>query len=120
MAPIIDVIRHAEATHNTTGNVNVQDPDLTPKGEAQASRLGRSYAFKQRISHIVSSPMQRTIRTALIAFEEVLSSEGKKVVLLPELQETGVRPSDTGQLPEALETAFGPKVDISRESLTLK
>ncbi|KAI1110213.1 phosphoglycerate mutase-like protein [Nemania sp. NC0429] len=114
MPPIIDVIRHAEATHNTTGNVNQQDPDLTPNGEAQASKLGRSYAFKPRITHVVSSPMRRAIRTALIAFEDVLSEgEGKKVVLLPELQETGVRPSDTGQSPEALEMAFGPRVDTS-------
>ncbi|KAI1750634.1 histidine phosphatase superfamily [Xylaria castorea] len=112
MAPIIDVIRHAESTHNTTGNSNVRDPNLTTEGESQAFRFGRSYAFMGRISHVVSSPMRRAIRTSLIAFEDVLL-EGKKVILLPELQETGVRPSDMGQPPAALETAFRPQVDIS-------
>jgi broad specificity phosphatase PhoE len=112
MAPVIDVIRHAESTHNTTGNVYVRDPNLTTEGEWQAFRLGRSYAFMRRISHIVSSPMRRALRTALIAFEDRLL-EGKRVLLLPELQETGVRPSDTGQPPDALETAFRPQVDTS-------
>ncbi|KAI0457202.1 histidine phosphatase superfamily [Xylaria acuta] len=112
MAPVIDVIRHAESTHNTTGNSYVRDPNLTTEGESQAFRFGRSYAFMGRISHVVSSPMRRAIRTSLIAFEDVLL-EGKKVILLPELQETGVRPSDTGQPPEVLEIAFKPQVDIS-------
>jgi broad specificity phosphatase PhoE len=112
MAPVIDVIRHAESTHNTTGNVYVRDPNLTIEGELQAFRLGRSYAFMRCISHIVSSPMRRAIRTALIAFEDKLL-DGKKIILLPELQETGVQPSDTGQPPAALEMAFRPQVDTS-------
>ncbi|KAI3320694.1 phosphoglycerate mutase-like protein [Xylariaceae sp. AK1471] len=112
MAPVIDVIRHAESMHNTTGNAYLRDPNLTTEGESQAFRLGRSYAFMGRISHIVSSPMRRAIRTALIAFEDRLL-EGKKVILLPELQETGARPSDIGQPPDALESAFGPQIDTS-------
>ncbi|KAI0867385.1 histidine phosphatase superfamily [Hypoxylon argillaceum] len=112
MAPIIDVIRHAESTHNIPGNVDVRDPNLTPNGEAQAFQLGSSYAFMSRISHIVSSPMQRSLRTALIAFGEVLLTD-KKVILLPEIQETGVRLSDTGHPPEVLERVFGPNIDTS-------
>ncbi|KAI8946617.1 histidine phosphatase superfamily, partial [Xylaria longipes] len=112
MAPVIDVIRHAQSTHNTTRNSYVRDPNLTTEGEWQAYRFGRCYAFMGRISHVVSSPMRRAIRTSLIAFEDVLL-EGKKVILLPELQETGVRPSDTGQPPAALETAFQPQIDSS-------
>ncbi|KAI0438095.1 histidine phosphatase superfamily [Xylaria telfairii] len=112
MAPVIDVIRHAESTHNTTGDVYVRDPNLTTEGESQAFRFGRSYAFMGRISHVVSSPMRRAIRTSLIAFEDVLLA-GKKVILLPELQETGVRPSDMGQPPAEIEAAFKPQVDIS-------
>ncbi|KAI0192578.1 phosphoglycerate mutase [Xylaria flabelliformis] len=111
MAPVIDVIRHAESTHNTTLNTYLRDPDLTTEGKSQAFRFGRSYGFMGRISHVVSSPMRRAIRTSLIAFEDVLL-EGKKVILLPELQETGVRPSDIGQPPAELEIAFRPFVDI--------
>ncbi|KAI1121775.1 histidine phosphatase superfamily [Nemania abortiva] len=112
MGPVIDVVRHAQSTHNTTGNVWVRDPNLTPEGEKEASRLRRSYPHMERISHIVSSPMQRAVRTALIAFEPAVL-EGKKVVLLPELQETGVRPSDTGHPPEVIERTFEPYVDTS-------
>ncbi|KAI1741088.1 phosphoglycerate mutase-like protein [Xylaria scruposa] len=111
MAPVIDVIRHAESTHNITRNAYLRDPDLTTEGKSQAYRFGRSYGFMGRISHVVSSPMRRAIRTSLIAFEDVLL-DGKKVILLPELQETGVRPSDIGQPPAALEIAFRPQVDI--------
>lgn len=112
MAPVIDVVRHAQSTHNTTDNLYERDPDLTSDGESQAFRLGRSYPFMGCVSHIVSSPMRRAIRTALIAFEEKLLA-GKQVILLPELQETGVRPCDTGQPPEALEQIYKPQIDIS-------
>ncbi|KAJ2975270.1 hypothetical protein NUW58_g8407 [Xylaria curta] len=112
MAPVIDVIRHAESIHNITRNVSLRDPNLTSEGESQAFQLGCSYAYMRRISHIVASPMTRTIRTAIIAFEEILA-EGKRVILLPELQETGANPSNTGQPPEDLEETFQPYVDIS-------
>ncbi|KAI0413409.1 histidine phosphatase superfamily [Xylaria grammica] len=112
MAPVIDFIRHAEATHNVTGDASVRDPNLTIDGHSQAYRLGRSYAFMGHISHVVSSPMRRAIRTAIIAFEDALLA-GRKVILLPELQETGTRPSNTGQPPNELELAFGPHIDSS-------
>ncbi|KAI1311168.1 histidine phosphatase superfamily [Xylaria venustula] len=112
MPPVIDVIRHAESTHNTTRNSYERDPNLTTHGEWQAFHLGKSYAFMNKISHLVSSPMRRAIRTTLIAFEDVLL-QGKKVILLPELQETGTRPSDTGQPPRDLEAVFRPQIDTS-------
>ncbi|KAI0534301.1 histidine phosphatase superfamily [Xylaria digitata] len=112
MSPLIDVIRHAESTHNATGNVYERDPNLTIRGESQAFRLGRSYAYMGHISHVVSSPMRRAVRTAIVAFEDVLLA-GKRVILLPNLQETGARPSDMGQPPSALETAFRPYIDSS-------
>ncbi|KAI0970947.1 histidine phosphatase superfamily [Xylaria arbuscula] len=112
MAPVIDVIRHAESTHNTTRNSYERDPNLTTHGEWQAFRLGKSYAFMNKISHIVSSPMRRAIRTILIAFEDVLL-QGKRAILLPELQETGTSPSDMGQPPADLEAVFRPQIDTS-------
>ncbi|KAI1274496.1 histidine phosphatase superfamily [Xylaria sp. FL0933] len=110
MAPVIDFIRHAESTHNTTGNLYERDPNLTSNGEWQAYRLGKSYPFMNKISHVVSSPMRRAIRTGLLAFENVLL-QGKRVILLPELQETGFLPSDTGQPAEELEASFRPQID---------
>ncbi|KAI0508334.1 histidine phosphatase superfamily [Xylaria bambusicola] len=111
MPPIIDIIRHAEATHNTTtGNVYERDPNLTSNGADQAFSLSYYYPFMHKISHIVSSPMRRCIRTALIGFEYNLL-QGKRVILLPELQETGANPSDIGQPPEALEAVYSPLID---------
>ncbi|KAI0205636.1 hypothetical protein F4808DRAFT_472290 [Astrocystis sublimbata] len=43
MAPTIDVIRHAESTHNVSGERFERDPKLTEDGETQAALLGRSY-----------------------------------------------------------------------------
>ncbi|KAI8623510.1 phosphoglycerate mutase-like protein [Xylariaceae sp. FL1651] len=112
MAPTIDVIRHAEATHNVTGDVYARDPVLTERGEAQAYRLARAYPHMARVRHVVCSPLRRAVRTALIAFEDRLLG-GQRAVLLPELQETGVRPSDVGQPRAVLEATFRPHVDAS-------
>ncbi|KAI1260250.1 histidine phosphatase superfamily [Xylariaceae sp. FL1019] len=112
MAPIIDVIRHAEATHNVTGgSVWERDPELTTDGEAQAGQLGRSYPYTSLIYHVVCSPMRRAVKTALIAFEDHVS--GTPAILLPELQETGVHPSDHGQSRQALLKLFRPQVDVN-------
>ncbi|KAI0116355.1 histidine phosphatase superfamily [Nemania sp. FL0031] len=112
MAPVIDVVRHAQAWHNTTGDTWIRDPDLTTEGEKEAFILGLSYTHMDQVSHIVSSPMWCAVRTCVIAFESALLA-GKKVVLLGELQETGPRPSDTGSSRETLEREFRPQVDIS-------
>ncbi|KAI0403508.1 histidine phosphatase superfamily [Xylaria palmicola] len=112
MPPVIDVIRHAQSTHDANGNAFARDPALTAEGESQAFRLGRSFGYMRCVSHIVASPLRCAVRTAVVAFEEMLL-EGKRVILLPELQETGVHPCDTGQPPEALRTAFGPQIDTS-------
>jgi len=127
MAPIIDIIRHAESEHNIYPNGSyIVDPGLTPGGEDQASSLGRFYANNNKdnpimnnVTHIISSPMRRCIRTAQIAFEPLLndgdvSGSGKKILLLAELQETGVMPSDRGSSVAALREEFAPQVDTSR------
>lgn len=108
MPPTIDIIRNAE----TSGNGSKRDPNLTSHGQHQAFSIGISYAFNHKISHVVSSPMQRCIRTAIVAFEHIFP-QGKKVILLPELQDTGVSPYDTGQPPQALEALFPVHLDTS-------
>ncbi|KAJ8131974.1 hypothetical protein O1611_g1657 [Lasiodiplodia mahajangana] len=112
MPPVIDVVCHAQARHDTAEDSWIRDPGLTDEGEREAFTLGRSYAHMDRVSHIISSPLQRTIRTCIVAFEPVLLA-AKKVILLGELQETGVRPCDTGYPPETLEMDFRPQIDTS-------
>ncbi|KAI1489811.1 phosphoglycerate mutase-like protein [Biscogniauxia mediterranea] len=114
MAPVIDVIRHAEAWHNVCRS-NIQDPGLTPDGEDQSYKLRDTYPFMDKVSHVVSSPAQRAVATALIAFDPVVTN-GKKVILLPDLQETGAKLSDTGSPRKRLEALFKPHVDLSHLS----
>ncbi|KAI1640592.1 histidine phosphatase superfamily [Biscogniauxia mediterranea] len=109
MAPVIDIIRHAEARNNVEGS-HIRDPDLTPHGFDQCDSLRKSYPSRDKVSCIVASPMKRTIQTALFGFPDLIE-HGKKIIAIPELQENSARPSDTGSpLPE-LKEEYDPYVD---------
>ncbi|KAI0020473.1 histidine phosphatase superfamily [Xylariomycetidae sp. FL0641] len=112
MAPTIGIIRHGEAWHNlpSGGGSTIRDPALTPAGEAQAYALGRAYPYRRATCAVVASPLRRAVQTATIAFENASPA----VLLLPELQETGWRPSDQGAAPAALQAEFRGQVDASR------
>ncbi|KAI1505701.1 histidine phosphatase superfamily [Biscogniauxia marginata] len=109
MAPIIEIIRHAEARNNVEGP-HVGDPELTPKGQDQCYELAQSYPEMDKIAHIVASPMKRTILTAIITFIEFLDA-GKKVTVLPELQENSARACDTGSPLHELKLEFDDYVE---------
>ncbi|KAI1506259.1 phosphoglycerate mutase-like protein [Biscogniauxia marginata] len=115
MAPTIDVIRHAQAWHNASQDSYISDPLLTPEGEVQSYQFRDTYPFMAQVSHVVASPLRRAVATALIAFDPAVRS-GKKAILLPDLQETGAMPSDTGSPPRRLEAMFKPHVDLSHLS----
>ncbi|KAH6654865.1 hypothetical protein BKA67DRAFT_566464 [Truncatella angustata] len=89
MPPLIHIIRHAKASHNHCRNNKLPDPDLThdtPDSESyndghQQVRQLASYVNAHRrphITHVVSSPSQRAVRTAQIVLEDVLrGAEGQ-------------------------------------------
>ncbi|KAI1368175.1 histidine phosphatase superfamily [Xylaria arbuscula] len=108
MPPIIDIIRSAETPDKTFEH----DPDITSHGEYQVFLFKYSYPYHYKITHIVSSPMRRCIRTTVEAFGETLT-RGKQMMLLPELQPIGASPYDTGRSPRALEALFRPCIDSS-------
>jgi broad specificity phosphatase PhoE/predicted kinase len=56
------LIRHTESMFNIEDRIG-GDPDLTPRGRAQAEALGRFFQ-KKRISYIFTSEKKRTIQTA--------------------------------------------------------
>ncbi|KAI1095097.1 phosphoglycerate mutase-like protein [Rostrohypoxylon terebratum] len=96
MAPTIDIIRHGEAHHNIIGS-DIPDPGLTHRGVRQC--LGLQARYKgidsgENITHIISSPLQRTIETSV--FIAKLAREGMKIILNPQLQEVNATPSSTG------------------------
>ncbi|KAK7557779.1 histidine phosphatase superfamily [Phyllosticta citricarpa] len=117
MAPKIHCVRHAEGFHNlvTPDNHSLPDPLLTDNGKNQCFALRDTFPYHARVSHVVASPIKRTIYTALLAFSPVIEQKHLKVIALPELQETSDLPCDTGSDPAEVAREFaGQPVDLSR------
>lgn len=113
MAPTIHLVRHAQGLHNVSSeHRDTQDPRLTSEGELQCERLRKSFPYMDQVTHLVASPMRRTIQTCMYSFRPVVA-KGKQIVLLPELQEVGGLPCNTGSDPASLDREFGDVVDLS-------
>ncbi|KAK4105265.1 phosphoglycerate mutase-like protein [Parathielavia hyrcaniae] len=104
----IHLVRHAQGWHNLSKeNEAMRDPDLTPFGRDQCAQLARSFPHHDRVTHLVASPMRRTLYTCLLSFEPVLNNnKERKVVALPDVQEISPLPCDTGSPVEALAAEF--------------
>jgi broad specificity phosphatase PhoE len=103
----IHCVRHAQGYHNLNeANHQIQDPDLTPLGEQQCATLNANFPYHSKITHLVASPLRRTLYTCLLSFPTEVQ-RGLKVVALPELQETSDLPCDTGSEPSVLASEFG-------------
>jgi broad specificity phosphatase PhoE len=103
---IITCVRHAQGYHNlSTANEQLPDPDLTPLGEAQCRTLFTVFPSPENITHLVASPLRRTLYTCLLSFPTAVA-RGLKVLALPELQETSGEPCDTGTAPAKLRAEF--------------
>ncbi|KAI6362213.1 hypothetical protein MCOR25_006285 [Pyricularia grisea] len=120
MPATIYFVRHAQGYHNlpqVPGGPNpslLADPDLTELGKEQCAELSEKFPFHYKITHLVASPLRRTLYTCLLSFGPVLKQgRVQKVTALPELQEIGAIPSDTGSDPAVLAKEFGnEKVDL--------
>ena len=115
MPAYLHLVRHAQGFHNLSIiNQQISDPELTPLGRKQCAELRKAFPFHDRITHLVASPMRRTLYTCLLSFEPVVK-RGKTVTALPELQEVAAVPSDIGSSPKRLAAEFEPtEVDLSR------
>ncbi|KAK5943455.1 hypothetical protein PMZ80_004462 [Knufia obscura] len=116
MAPILTCIRHAQGYHNLSpeNEQKYHDPDLTKTGREQCERLRDRFPYLDGIDCIMTSPIRRTIQTALIGLEPAIEKRGLKLILVPRAQETSDKPSDTGSSVKALEKEFGDKLDERR------
>lgn len=83
----------------------VLDPCLTSEGERQSKQLAISFPFHDSVETVFSSPLQRALQTALLAFHASLSPRSK-IIAHPLAQETSEAPCDTGQDRACLERAF--------------
>lgn len=103
----IHCVRHAQGCHNLSAENHVlPDPSLTGLGEAQCEALRIFFPYHDKITHLVASPLRRTIYTCLLGFDAEVES-GMKIIALPELQETSDLPCDTGSDPTKLREEFG-------------
>lgn len=112
MPTYVHFVRHAQGHHNLApANHSLPDPDLTDLGKEQCAQLQKTFPFHSQITHLVASPLRRTIYTCLLSFEPALRNakgDKRKVVALPDLQEISPLPCDTGSDPAALAAEFGP------------
>ncbi|KAL8940521.1 MAG: hypothetical protein Q9216_002771 [Gyalolechia sp. 2 TL-2023] len=109
MAPTLHLVRHAQAVHNLTpANQGMLDPPLTPHGEEQCRDLCTRFPYHSSINLVVTSPLRRTIQTSLLAFQPEIS-RGINCIALPEVQETGGFPCDTGSKLSAIKVEFKDK-----------
>ncbi|KAK7736523.1 hypothetical protein SLS53_006954 [Cytospora paraplurivora] len=107
MTITIHLVRHAQGFHNLTViNQQIPDPYLTPLGRQQCAALQAEFPAHDRITHLVSSPMRRTLQTCQLSFQPAVNA-GRKVVAQPLLQEMSRLPCDTGSEPEVLQAEFG-------------
>ncbi|KAL2264650.1 hypothetical protein VTJ83DRAFT_7160 [Remersonia thermophila] len=127
MPTYLHLVRHAQGYHNLHPDNHVlPDPDLTPLGEEQCARLRRAFPYHDKVTHLVASPLRRTLKTCLLAFGDEGEHDGaagknknnnkqkKKVLALPEIQEISPLPCDVGSPVEALAAEFGDDaVDLS-------
>ncbi|KAF5543110.1 histidine phosphatase superfamily clade-1 [Fusarium mexicanum] len=115
MPPIIHCVRHGQGVHNLSyANHDLHDPELTPLGEEQAQALTTRFPeLANNVELIVSSPLRRTIQTALLAFPSKLKS-GMQVLAWSEVQEASDLICDTGShLPDIKARFYGLPVDFS-------
>jgi len=115
MPTYVHLVRHAQGFHNLSAvNHQIPDPDLTPLGKSQCEELCKKFPYHDQITHLVASPMRRTLYTCLLSFEPAVKA-GKKVIALQEIQEVSCLPCDTGSSTEKLAAEF----DASQTDLSL-
>lgn len=108
MTITIHLVRHAQGFHNLNSiNEAIPDPYLTPKGLAQCTALRASFPRHEHLTHLVASPMRRTLLTCHQSFEPAVTGKNQKIIALPLVQEISTNPCDTGSEPVVLRAEFG-------------
>ncbi|KAI1504450.1 histidine phosphatase superfamily [Biscogniauxia marginata] len=116
MAPLIILIRHAQALHNIDDDWELHDPGLTKKGIEQcqvlATELERKFPFAADECRIVVSPLTRTLQTVHYALPW-LRDQGVPVEVRAEWQESTNNPCDIGTGPTSIKKDW-PDFDFSQ------
>ncbi|KAI1812404.1 histidine phosphatase superfamily [Poronia punctata] len=120
MAPVIHLVRHAQGYHNLRlENQWMRDPDLTDLGKKQCSELRNTFPYHDKLTHLIASPLRRTIYTCKLSFGDdddnnKEKKKKKKIIALQDAQEVSLYPCDVGTDKEKLKEEFGDdEVDFS-------
>ncbi|KAI3322383.1 phosphoglycerate mutase-like protein [Xylariaceae sp. AK1471] len=114
MPPTLILIRHAQAEHNFTQNYSIHDPNLTYPGRQQCAELRKGLMedpLAQQAELIITSPMRRTIQTALDTVDWLIE-KGVKIEADADWQENSAKPCDTGSEISKVAEEF-PSIDYS-------
>ncbi|KAI1266778.1 phosphoglycerate mutase-like protein [Xylariaceae sp. FL1019] len=115
MAPIVILIRHAQALHNVDDNWEIFDPALTDQGISQckalSARLEANFPYPKEECRIIVSPLTRTLETVQHSLGWLLDS-GVPVEVRAEWQETTANPCDIGAPRAEIEAAW-PDFDFT-------
>lgn len=102
MAPVITLVRHAQGIHNLTKDyATYVDAMLTDLGNHQCVTVRNTFPHHNKVSHILVSPLRRTIETGHYCFKPVLD-RGVKLIAMPEVVENDARNCNIGHLPEEI------------------
>lgn len=102
----LHLVRHAEGIHNPSHDTTIPDPILTESGIKQTEDLCRDFPFSEIVGLVITSPLTRTLHTALGGFQKTLDEKyftnnsgvpnGAKLLLEPDIQAHSARLCDTG------------------------
>lgn len=111
MAPVITLIRHAQGWHNLYHDYQTYiDPVLTDLGKNQCLAVRGQYPHHNKISHILVSPLFRTIETGFHCFKPAVD-RGIKMIAMPQVTENepdGCNRGHTGEeIIEWAKSTFG-------------
>ncbi|KAI2470027.1 phosphoglycerate mutase-like protein [Annulohypoxylon bovei var. microspora] len=113
MAPLVILIRHAEALH--THDWSLPDPSLSDRGINHSRKLQealeRGFSYSPDECLIVVSPLRRTLQTVKYGLRW-LRNRGVRVEVRAEWQETTDNPCDIGDDPLMIQAEW-PDIDFS-------
>ncbi|KAI8624961.1 phosphoglycerate mutase-like protein [Xylariaceae sp. FL1651] len=114
MPPTLVLIRHAQAEHNVEKDYSLHDPSLTQLGREQCVELRKGLLedpLVQQAELIITSPMRRTIQTALDTLDWLIE-RGVKIEADANWQENSHKPCDVGSEVSKIAEEF-PNIDYS-------
>ncbi|KAK6343736.1 hypothetical protein TWF730_011325 [Orbilia blumenaviensis] len=108
---LLHLVRHAQGHHNVNWQHYIRDPTLTDLGHSQCHRLATTFPHHDSVTHVICSPLKRTIQTTLECFYPTitrLASENKdfKIRTDPYFQENGEWECDLGSFVPEVQDFF--------------